>query len=83
MPGWPEKAIMFVESPEVGGIVPQRLEDEMPSVRRPLATAFVGRGFIPPRKQGVKIGSIDGYFPNGAVIGLGIVDGKPQNRAVR
>ena len=72
---------MFVDGPEVRRPVAYGLEDEILSVRRPFAAAFVGRA-VPPRKQGTKIAAVRGSLPDGTVVGLGIVHRKTQNRAV-
>src|ERR1700676_368200 len=76
-----EKAAVFVQSPEVGCRIASRLENEILSVWCPLATALVGR-ITPTGKQRVKIAAVRGGLPDRAVIGLGIVHRKTQNRSV-
>src|SRR5208337_561334 len=71
----------FVQGPKVCRPVAHGLEDKIPSVRRPVTTAFVGCA-VPTRKQGTKMAAVRGNLPDGTVVGLGIVQCKTQNRPV-
>src|SRR5208282_4321606 len=77
-----KKTTMFVDGPEVCRAVPACLKNEILSVRRPLAAAFVG-SLVPTWKERMKIAAIRGSLPDRAVIGLGIVYREAQNRSVR
>jgi len=73
-----KKSATFIEGPKIGSVVALRLKNEELSVRRPLATALVGRR-VPTRKQGLQIAAVRGRLPNGTIVGVRIVHRKAQN----
>src|SRR5438477_12892379 len=79
--GGMEKSAMFIQNPEVGGVVALCLKDEVFSIGSPFAAALVRCG-VPTREQGMQIGSVRRSLPNGTIIGVGIVDCEAQYRAI-
>ncbi len=76
-----EKAATFAEGPQVCRPVARRLENEIPSVRRPVTAAFVVCA-VPPWQQRMKIVAVRPSLPDGAFIGMRIVQREPQKRSV-
>src|ERR1700746_833188 len=70
-----------MNGPQVCGSIAERLEDEIFSIRGPVAAAFVGWGG-PILKQGMKISAVRGSLPDGAIISLRIAQGETQSRAI-
>src|SRR5580698_9286351 len=77
-----EEAAVFVQGPDIRRRIASRLENEVLSVGRPLAAAFV-RSLAPSRKQGLKIEAVRGGLPDRAVVRFGIIQCKTKNRTIR
>src|SRR5258707_4700616 len=76
-----KKSATFIEGPEIGGVIALRLKDEELAIGRRLAAALIRRR-VPARKQGLQISAVRRSLPNRTIVGVGIVHGKAQNRAV-
>src|SRR5262245_19426679 len=57
-----ERARLLAHGPNVCRPITGRLEDEISSVRRPIAATFASR-VVPARQQRMWIGAIGGHFP--------------------